>query len=84
MERLPKETPYWVKSYLNGVYEALTGEYHRNDLEFCYLVGNNLVSLRRESERYYLDADITPREMCDCPGGFYWRDTLFPFFTQPL
>jgi len=84
LERMPKGTPSWVRSYLHGVQDALTDDLYKNHLEFCNEVDGKLYSVNRGSDRYY-EKFVSPRELHEkgTKKGHYWKGTDKPFFVSP-
>lgn len=94
---LPKRTPYYVTTFLDGMHETFHQDLYRNHLEFCYTVSgkvlddsgnmvileNEIVSTHKDTGRYYEDIGIKPSELqkMSTSSGHYWKETDKPFFV---
>ena len=79
--KLPKDTPAWVKSYIDGYADALTKMLYQYKLEFCYLIDGRLVSTYKNSERYYEKMGYSISDLTDKPNGHYWIGSDKPYFN---
>ena len=79
-EALPKGTPYYIKSYLDGMYRYGINMFYKYNLEFCYWINNTKYSVNKASNMYYEKHGIKPSELCDMPSGHYWKDSDKIFF----
>ena len=74
--RLPKRTPYYVTTFLNGYSDALTAQLYHESLEFCYVMPNGeLASTYKKSPRYYETIGYKVYELTDRPHSFYYIGT---------
>jgi len=80
-ESLPKRTPYYITTYLDGMYRFGTNMFYRYNLEFCYWINNIKYSVHRDSNMYYEKYSIKPSELCDMPCGHYWKDSDKLYFA---
>ena len=80
---MPKGTPQWVKSFIDGMVEVLNSDLYFNHLEFCYMVDGKLLSVNKDSKRHYSKAKITPKQLHDRAtlSGHYWRDSDRPYYV---
>jgi len=79
---LPKETPYWVRSYFDGLAECHTDYYYKYDLHFGYWIDNVLYSTHKDNPMYYKKHRIEPSELFDKLSGHYWIDGNQPYFEN--
>lgn len=79
LDKLPKDTPKWLKSYFNGMSRVLMDLYYRNDVEFCYVINGKIVSVYKGSTRNYKNFGISVSELGGNPSGHFWKgsDKLF-------
>jgi hypothetical protein len=82
ISRLPKDTPRYVRAFMQGMREALVSDLYNTHLEFCYKIKGKLYSVNRDSDRYYEDAGITPSQLHEQQesNGHYWRKSDKVFF----
>jgi hypothetical protein len=80
---LPKGTPQWVSTFLDGMREVLVANLYADALEFCYVVKGKIYSVNKESDRYYEKHGITPEQLNNLQesSGHYWIDTEKAFFS---
>jgi len=77
---LPKATPYYVQTYLNGCIEILTDQLYRDSLEFCFIMNNgDIVSTYKKSLRYYKTLGYSISELTDKKNRFYYIGTDKPY-----
>ena len=83
-DNLLKKTPYYVKSYLSGVWDTLTDELYRNHLVYGGKIEGIFYSTHKDLDNYYEKHGIEPREFADNgkvkERGHYWKHNLRPFF----
>lgn len=78
-DRLPKNTPQHVRSYVHGYAVALWDALYRYDLEFCYLGTDGVLysthkdSVHRKTEEFY--ARNEGHLLGQLPGNHYWKGT---------
>ena len=85
---MPKGTPEWVRSYLNGYRDCLTANLYREHLVFGGMVDGRFYSTHRNRDDYYEANGIEPSAYADNgrvkDRGHYWSRDLKPFFISSL
>ena len=84
-ECMPKKTPRWVYSYLNGVWDQLQADAYRHALVYGGKVDGAFYSTHRDRPDYYEKNGIAPRDYADDgrvkERGHYWAHNLKPFYV---
>ena len=80
------KAPYWVNSYLSGVWDTLQNQAYRDSLVFGGMVDGTFYSVHRDRPDYYEKHGIEPSAYADNglvkARGHYWQDSLKPFFIS--
>jgi len=77
---LPKRTPLYVRSYVDGYSDALRNKLYQESLEFCYIMPNGeLASTYKKSERYYEKLGYKVSELTNQECSFYYIGTNKPY-----
>jgi hypothetical protein len=87
-KRFPKDTPRYVRTYIDGAWRIVEDEFDRG-IEFRYFnpePGGEWVTTRRESPEFYGEKGIKPGELqtrfSHC--GHFWIESGNPFFTTEV
>lgn len=80
---LPKDAPAWLRSYIDGYYEALREDMLQAHVEFCYpihgvLYSTNKHTTRPRTERLYKKG--LGSYLSKCQGFLYWKESDKRFF----
>ncbi len=94
--QMPKGTPGWVFSFVDGYIAALNDDLYANWLEFGGFIDGEFYSTHRNSERYYEKHGFDAIEYSDngrvlnrghywktqvqYHGGIYTRETVKPYY----
>lgn len=83
MKQIPEKAPQWVRHYLSGYREAMYNVMATKQ-RFMYDFDGKLYGIDTNLPDYYTKHGITPENLCKFYGksGFYWTDTLKPFFVE--
>ena len=77
------KVPYWVHSYLNGVWDCLTAENYRDHLVFGGMIEGKFYSTHRDRDDYYEKHGISACDYSDdgrvMQRGHYWKNNLRAF-----
>jgi hypothetical protein len=80
MNDVPNRFPRWAAEYVDGYFECMYDRLWYEDLEFCYVdAANNILSVERDSDRYYEDMGYEPRDLKELRGAHYWKESDRPF-----
>ena len=76
------KAPKYIKSYLDGFFDAKIQTIRNDLIEFCYIIDGRIVSCRRGSKRHYSNFEYTAHDLIDKPNGLYWIDSNKPYFVD--
>lgn len=74
-----KSLPRWVRSYLEGQAAVHRANLYRYKLEFCYVLDGKILSVNRDSERYYEKLGYEVGQLTKAPRGHYWIGKNRPY-----
>jgi hypothetical protein len=83
---MPKGTPFWVRSYLDGIADQLMQDCYQYRLVFGGKIGDTFYSTHSNRPDYYEKNGIEPSAYADDglvrERGHYWAESLRPFFID--